>query len=678
MNDFNFSVLDLLDLPQPEREVFLHVARHGPADAAALAAETGHSLTEIQQVLEDLAEKGRVTLTADGEVNVRLGRIQPRTTLPARLEPGSLASGRLYSEQELAALRTAIPMLQFARAKLTEFNDHGPNHVLRVKSFATQLGYVLGLTPTERHLLRAAAYFHDIGNVIDRKRHHITSQETVEKLSTLGRLPFTPKEAELVGLLCRWHRKAYDPQRVDVLREERVRTGLLASVLRVADAMDLDYRRADHSQKFRQIIDFFYPQDGHFWTSMDETLGVRIRCNPEVELQIFTRGHVTENTLISSLQKDLCTTPLASPPDNWRVRVLPSGKRQVASSAARTSQALLVFPLDAHSLVMAALSRKQLMAAGYVVECLCYPDTADGPAWLWRETLPSIKRDGFERLVVVGDRPDGGAASDLLQTMAQWRSAGVAVSWLNRYEANWAYLPQLLALGVDVVLGGDGVYFWGDTVSEGDLMWARVAALCTRDPTMAAVAVIPEEQTLTRGLLAVILDALRQPARDTAGWFALAEPVLDRIAADDWAFFTSQAGRFVKRYATAVSSYRVDGRVLLFDRSPGAIPAANYWVLERAIEERGRRLERGIHFKVPYALAVWPVSDGQVELLALSHWREEEAIPMRLLYPTDLGPRPHGHESTLNVRLPAEQAPSVIRALVASCNRGGDFYRDEE
>jgi len=677
MNDSNFSVLDLLDLPQLEREVFLHVARHGPADAGTLVMETGHSLTEIQQALGGLAQRGRIRIAANDVISVQLGRIQPRTTLPARLEPGSLATGRLYSEQELAALRTAVPMLQFARAKLTEFNDHGPNHVLRVKSFATQLGYVVGLTPTERHLLRAAAYFHDIGNVIDRKRHHITSQETVEKLSTLGRLPFTPKEAELVGLLCRWHRKAYDPQRVDVLREERIRTGLRASVLRVADAMDLDYRRADHGQKFRQVIHFFYSQDDHFWTSMDETLGVRVRCDPDVILQVFTRGQVTENTLIQSLQKDLCTTPLASPPMNWTVQVWPSGTHQGASFSVKTGRSLLVFPFDAHSLVMAALSRKQLMAAGYMVECLCYPDTADGPAWLWRETLPGIACEGFERLVVVGDRPDGAAASDLLQTMAQWRSAGVAVSWLNRYEANWAHLPQLLELGVDVVLGGDGVYFWGDRVSEEDLVWARIAALCTRDPTMAAVAVTPEEQALTRGLLAVILDALCQPARDTAAWFSLAEPILDRIADDDRAFFGGQAGRFVERYATAVAAYRVDGRVLLFDRSPGAIPAANYWVMEAAIEEQGRRLERGIHFNVPYALAVWPVSDEQVELLALSHWREEEAIPMRLLYPTDLGPRPHGHESTLHVRLPAERAPAVIQALAAACNRRGDFCDQE-
>jgi len=58
-----------------------------------------------------------------------------------------------------------------------------------------------------------------------------------------------------------------------------------------------------------------------------------------------------------------------------------------------------------------------------------------------------------------------------------------------------------------------------------------------------------------------------------------------------------------------------------------------------------------------------------VELLAINHWREEEAIPIRLLYPGDLGPPPAGNEGTVQARLPASQAERVIRALVDACNQ---------
>jgi hypothetical protein len=78
--------------------------------------------------------------------------------------------------------------------------------------------------------------------------------------------------------------------------------------------------------------------------------------------------------------------------------------------------------------------------------------------------------------------------------------------------------------------------------------------------------------------------------------------------------------------------------------------------------------ERGMRFNVPYAIAVWPDGDA-VELLAISHWREEEAIPVRLLYPSDLGPLPQGNESTIRVRLSSAQAAAVVPALVAACNR---------
>jgi len=90
--------------------------------------------------------------------------------------------------------------------------------------------------------------------------------------------------------------------------------------------------------------------------------------------------------------------------------------------------------------------------------------------------------------------------------------------------------------------------------------------------------------------------------------------------------------------------------------------------MEAAIERQGLSPERGIRFRVPYAIATWRDAD-MVELLAINHWREEEAIPIRLLYPGDLGPPPAGNEGTVQARLPASQAERVFRALVDACNQ---------
>jgi hypothetical protein len=55
--------------------------------------------------------------------------------------------------------------------------------------------------------------------------------------------------------------------------------------------------------------------------------------------------------------------------------------------------------------------------------------------------------------------------------------------------------------------------------------------------------------------------------------------------------------------------------------------------------------------------------------LAINHWREEAATPIRLLYPGDLGPPPAGNECTIQVRLPAAQADEIVRRLLGACHR---------
>lgn len=666
------SPLNLLTLPSLQRKIVVHCTREGPSDSDSLAAALGLDPDEIQQALDEMAASGIVRLSENGTAEARLGRTR-RRTLPPRLWPALLATSRLYSAQEIATLTTAVPILQFARAKLSEFADHGPNHVLRVKSFATQLGYVVGLNQTEQHLLRAASLFHDVGNVIDRDTHHIVSQETVQRLTASGELPFSTKEAELIGLLCRWHRKEYDPERVDKLQDETVRTGLLASILRVADAMDIDHRRSDYGDRFSRVLEFFYPAEMPYWTSLEEISGLRIQCNPLVNLQVFASGELEENMQFNMLVKDLEGTPLP-----WTVeQVTVSNKTEVDQISKREwvtetvtpaqHKVLMTYPFDCHSLIMAAISRRNLQHAGRHVEMLCYPDTVDGPSWLWREALAESRPEDYGHLVAIGDRPDPTVTADLVKRVGQWRSSEVPVTLLNRHEANWSRLPELLKLGVEAFLGADWAYFWGSDVQPSDLIWGQIAALCTRDPSQSSVGVSAEQEALVQGLLKSVYDQASRSINDVEGWVRLSESIISRIEADDFTYFGAQSHGFIERYATASQPPIIDDRVLHFDEAPGELPQAFYWTLEAAIEMIGRTPEQGVQFKTPYALATW--ADGNdMELLAINHWREESAIPIRLLYPLDLGPQPEGNESTIRVRLPAAEGSAVVKALIESCN----------
>ena len=263
-----------------------------------------------------------------------------------------------------------------------------------------------------------------------------------------------------------------------------------------------------------------------------------------MELQVFTRENVKDNVLIGLLRNDLASTPFP-----WALRQIPvQGKRSNGSAPPEPAHkpgkgfALLAFPFEPHGVVMAALSRKNLAAAGYAVELLCYPDTAGGPGWLWNELLPGIPPQDYQRLVIIGDRPDLAVTPQLLRIVQNWQKAGALVRMLNRHEASWARLPALLELGVEAVLGGDWAYFWGDAPGQADMAWGRIAALCTRDPTQSTVGLTDQEQAVAQGLLKVIYDS--QPADDTEGWVTVATPILDQIQADNRGYFAGAGGRF--------------------------------------------------------------------------------------------------------------------------------------
>ena len=682
----NSPAINLLALPPLQRKIMVYLLREGPTLPATMVDDLAFDPVQMQRALVDLQASGHIQQRANDAFAVNLGHTR-RRTLPARLWPALQTASRLYSAQEIITLRVAVPIVQFARAKLSEFTDHGPGHMLRVSAFATQLAYVLGLTPSEQRLLRAAALFHDVGNIIDRARHHIISQETVEKLAAKGQLPFSTGEAALIGLLCRWHRKEYDPDRIDQLYGETIRTGLAASILRVADALDSDYHRVDYGAKFKRVVEFFFPHELPYMDDLATILGIRICCMPAIRLQVFVeeQTQIEASYHIGALRKDVAETPL---PCTIQVIKCPIHAGPLAATGYSNGHqtapqvlpaALLVAPFDPHSLVMAALSYKHLRAAGYQVALLIYPDTYGATAWLWDEGLADFTPSDFAQLVVIGDRPDPASTAPLFANLARWQAAGANVTLLNRYQANWARLPDLIGRGVQVALGGDWAYFWGDAADEADLFWGGIAALCTRDPIQSTVGLTAAEALISQGLLKVIYDAIahthHHPPTDGEGWVALAMPILEQICADSRAWFTAQGAAFSRTYAWLPVPPTVQGKVLYFDLGTIVQGQRIFWGLEAAIEANGRAVERGIAFNTPYAIATWVdpadvAADETVQLLAINHWRDEEATPIRLRYLPEHGPTPEGNECAIRVRLPAAQVTAVVQALIAACNEG--------
>jgi exopolyphosphatase / guanosine-5'-triphosphate,3'-diphosphate pyrophosphatase len=119
-------------------------------------------------------------------------------------------------------------------------------HVARLAgSLFDQLEKVHRLEPSDRRLLLAAAILHDIGIFIGHKKHHkhslyIISQSEVPELA--------PREMEIVANVARYHRKGVPAEHHEAFMalssDDRARVAKLASLLRIADALDREHLQA--------------------------------------------------------------------------------------------------------------------------------------------------------------------------------------------------------------------------------------------------------------------------------------------------------------------------------------------------------------------------------------------------------------------------------------------------
>ena len=120
-------------------------------------------------------------------------------------------------------------------------------HAKTVTRFATQLfddlKAVHAFGERERLLLRAAAILHDIGDYVHYNGHHKHSYYLIQHADIMG---LTPVERAIVANIARYHRKsppdASHPNFRDLDKEARGKVRGLASLLRVADALDREHR----------------------------------------------------------------------------------------------------------------------------------------------------------------------------------------------------------------------------------------------------------------------------------------------------------------------------------------------------------------------------------------------------------------------------------------------------
>jgi exopolyphosphatase/guanosine-5'-triphosphate,3'-diphosphate pyrophosphatase len=126
------------------------------------------------------------------------------------------------------------------------FDEAHAAHVARLAgSLFDQLEKLHRLDAADRRILLAAAVLHDIGIFIGHKKHHKHSLYVISQ----SEIPeFTPREINVIANVARYHRKGVPAVHHEAYTgldtDDRERVVKLASLLRIADALDREHLQA--------------------------------------------------------------------------------------------------------------------------------------------------------------------------------------------------------------------------------------------------------------------------------------------------------------------------------------------------------------------------------------------------------------------------------------------------
>ena len=140
------------------------------------------------------------------------------------------------------------------------YNDHGKNHFERIENNYSNMINESGISLTccEVYLVLLSIWFHDIGLWLGRKEgespedarkyHHERVKDVIDLLVSKKEItPLENSEETILTKICAGHSRKTDLNditKTSTLNGESINPRLLSALLRIADALDIDHRRA--------------------------------------------------------------------------------------------------------------------------------------------------------------------------------------------------------------------------------------------------------------------------------------------------------------------------------------------------------------------------------------------------------------------------------------------------
>ncbi len=523
--------------------------------------------------------------------------------------------------EEVQVYTASLPYMSAAKdlANALQMNDHGPLHAQRVHSITKRICSLFSLTQHEQSLVLASALLHDIGMAKDRENHHTASYDIVKEMAQDKTLPFNEEEAEIVATLCKWHRKEYDPY--ICCSKSNIRLGLLASILRLADGMDLDYRRSDDFDQKEKIINLFHKGQRQHHLSVRNILALRFNISRmEIRVEVFLNKFDHASLQLGRLVDEMIHTPIS-----WPIQIIPVHDyvfENIFNKEDATKKAIVFSYCNPHGAISAAISKRQLEALGFDTQVVFDSKHTGYAPKFWNKYFLDWDFKNIDLVVILDlhlsdDQVDPVLNKIKTNSHCHWICASVL-------EISNSEIKQMVSAGINILLGDERALFAGNSINDNSFFWMKVAGLCNFDDHILSSANIDkEEYNISRGLRHALWELMNNKSEEKEYL-----DLIDKIVANEKSFFTEREPLWEKVINDRLPTYTKYGRVLVLGNADIA-GRFIYDIAERLIEIQGLLRYEKNEFATPYVIYRRASSRGVVILFFSSFNNPNMAFPVK-------------------------------------------------
>lgn len=237
---------------------FTNLARMAAARRGLSAADPVHgtsvTIAEVEHLIDWLAgmspeKRAQVEGLSPQRADIIVAGLAVTVELLERIEAREvkisafgLREGLLLEMAGAEASPAAVEPLRLIR-EFAERCHADRRHAEHVRLLALNLFDLLAdkldAAPEERGFLESAALLHDVGQLVSYRKHH---KHTYQLIMHGERLPFSPRERQLVALVSRYHRRRgprkRHPEFAALPKADQAVVRRLAGMLRIAEGLD--------------------------------------------------------------------------------------------------------------------------------------------------------------------------------------------------------------------------------------------------------------------------------------------------------------------------------------------------------------------------------------------------------------------------------------------------------